>query len=293
MWQILLAFGLTGLLRQIRDAITVWLDAWVLTNFKLKCPTCLNKHVWKDGHEKRKNRCAVQRFYCRQCSTSFCVNTLAPWYWHKYDPATVVCFLWIKTKFGYPLIECAKLCCFALRLPTWKTLWSWLTKFGNRFVQKAARVRKKVSRYRAWQTDEMFILNRPVIGTVDPQTSTLLFTPAWRVNEESTSKHLRTVLNHWHTSPRGWWTDEWSSYTPAFNNLPVKVPHGTVCHADEYMSCKGVCTNGIENEWRQFRRWLFRINGIKHQAYVDFYPKLYEAQHNLVRTPLDMLLLLL
>lgn len=160
-------------------------------------------------------------------------------------------------------------------------------------MRKAARVKKKVSRYRAWQTDEMFILNRPVIGTVDPHTNTLLLTPAWRVNEESTTKHLRTVLNHWHTNPRGWWTDEWSSYPPAFDNLQANIPHGTVCHAEQYKSSKGVCTNGIENEWRQFRRWLFRINGLKHQAYVDFYPKLYEAQHNLIETPLDMLMLLL
>lgn len=190
-------------------------------------------------------------------------------------------------------MECAKLACLALRLPTWKTLWSWLEKFGEKLVQKAARVRKKVSCYRAWQNDEAYILNKPIIGTVDPQTGTLLLTPAWYANEESMAKHLRTVLTHWRMKPRGWWTDEWKAYPAAFKDLPVSIPHGTVCHAEEYRSCKGVCTNGIENEWRQFRRWLFRINGLKHQAYVDFYTKLYEAQHNIINTPLDMLALLL
>lgn len=280
------------MLRQIRDAITIWLDQWVLSNNHIRCPRCLSEHLWRDGHEKRINRCAVQRFFCSSCNRSCCVNTFAPWYWHKYDPATIVGFLWTKSKFGYGLLECAAQTCVARRFPTWKTLWSWLQKFGDVIIVGAAHVKKKVSRYRAWQTDEMYLRDRPIIGTVDPQTNTILFTPAWRADKESVNRHQRTVLGHWHKVPRAWWTDEHKSYPPSFDDLPQEIPHGTVCHSKEYKSSKGICTNGIENQWKQYRRWLFRINGIKNQGYVDFYTLLYEAQHNVLCTPFDMLSLL-
>lgn len=288
--ELILSFGLTGLLRQIRDALTVWLDQWVLSNFKIRCPRCLKTRIWNDGHEKRKSRCAVQKFECPNCGKKFCINTFAPWYWHKYDPATIVGFLWVKNKFGYGLIECAKHACLAIHIPTWKTLWSWFQKFESKLIQKAARRKKKVSRYKAWKSDEMFILNRPVIGTLDPQTSTLLLTPSWYRDKKSCEKHIKSVVSHWGVKPRGWWTDEAKGYK-AFEELGL--PHKAVNHSEEYVTCEGVNTQAIENEWRQFRRWLFRINGIKHQAYVDFYPKVYETQHNVIKSPMDMLVLLL
>lgn len=270
----------------------MWLDNWVLRTFTLRCPVCLSLNIWKDGHEKRLSRCPIQRFYCIHCNKSFCVNTIAPWYWHKYDPATIIGFLWVKSKFGYGLVECAKHSCLAKHFPTWKTLWSWLQKFGDILVHNAARVKKNVSRYRAWQSDEMYLRNRPIIGTVDPQTGTILLTPSWYADKKTVNRHQRTVLSHWKKVPRGWWTDEHKAYPPSFENLPQQIPHGTVCHAKEYMSSKRVCTNGIENQWRQFRRWLFRMNGIKHQGYVDFYTLLYEAQRNVLHSPLDMLALM-
>lgn len=292
MLALILTFGLTGLLRQIRDALTVWLDNWILNNIKIRCPSCLSKALWHNGHEKRKNRCPVQKFKCALCGKSCCVNTFAPWYWHKYDPATILGFVWIKSKFGYALVECAKHVCLATKIPVWKTLWNWLQKFGDKIITKVAQVKKKVSRYRAWQSDEMYLRNKPIIGTVDPHTDTILFTPSWYANKENVNRHMRTVISHWNKIPRGWWTDEHKAYPPSFEDLPAYVPHGTVCHEKEYKSCKNVCTNAIENEWRQFRRWLFRINGIKHQAYVDFYTKLYETQHNVISSPLDILMLL-
>ena len=290
--QLILSFGLFGLLRQIRDSLTAWLDNWVLRTFRVRCPRCLYTKLWRDGHERRKNRCPIQKFKCTSCGKKCCVNTFAPWYWHKYDAATILGFLWVKNKFGYGLIECAKHVCLTSRLPTWKTLWSWLQKFGVTIVHNAARVKKKVSRYRAWQSDEMYIRNRPIIGTVDPHTNTILFTPAWYANKETINQHQRTVLSHWRTTPRGWWTDEHKAYPPSFENLPQQIPHGTVCHAKQYRSSRGVCTNAIENQWRQYRRWLFRINGINNQAYVAFYTSLYEMQRNVLNAPLDMLQLL-
>ena len=50
-----------------------------------------------------------------------------------------------------------------------------------------------------------------------------------------------------------------------------------------------ITTNAIENIWRQFRRWLFRKNGLKHQAYVDFYVDLFEARYNIIKNPLIMI----
>lgn len=234
----------------------------------------------------------MQRFFCPECKKSFCVNTFAPWYCCKFDPATIIGFLWIKTAFGYGLLECAKHSCLASRFPTWKTLWSWLQKFGEKIIIATAKVKKNISRYRSWQTDEMYIRDRPIIGTVDPHTNTIHFTPSWFANEEAMTKHMRTVLGHWKKIPRGWWTDEHKAYPPAFRNLPEKIPHGTVCHSKEYESSRGVCTNAIENQWRQYRRWLFRMNGIKHQGYVDFYTKLYEAQRNAIKSPLGILQLM-
>lgn len=289
---LLLSFGLLGLLRQVRDAITCWLDRWVLQNRRTRCPRCLSPKLWRDGHDKRLMRCPVQRFVCAACGKSCCINTFAPWYWHKYDPSTILGFLWCKTKLGYGLIEAARHASLSVRFPTWKTLWSWLQKFGTTIVEKAGLIQKRVRRYRAWQTDEAYVRNMPIFGTVDPQTNTILFTPRWRADEKNMEQHLRTVLHHWKKRPRGWWTDEHKSHAPAFDKLPVAVPHGMVCHAEEYRSSKGVCTNAIENQWRQYRRWLFRINGIKHQAYVPFYTKLYEAQRNSINNPLVLLSLL-
>ncbi|MEK6983447.1 MAG: DDE-type integrase/transposase/recombinase [Nanoarchaeota archaeon] len=106
--------------------------------------------------------------------------------------------------------------------------------------------------------------------------------------------HLRRVVSKWKKKPRGWWTDEWQAYLKAFDMLDEDLPHGKIKHRDwKFKNSKGITTNAVENIWRQFRRWLHRKNGIKNQAYVDFYVDLFEAKYNVINNPrimMDMLM---
>ena len=103
---------------------------------------------------------------------------------------------------------------------------------------------------------------------------------------------MKRVLTRWKKEPRGWWTDEWKAYFPVFEEL--KLPHRTVKHKDwQFKNCRGTTTNAIENVWRQYRRWLFMKNGLKHEAYVDFYTCLFEAKRNVIHNPRIMINLLL
>jgi hypothetical protein len=288
MMDLLISLGLWGGIRQLRDAIVLWLDDWTLRQKGLKCPVCLSKWIWKDGHEKRKNRCPVQRYCCVECGKDFCINTLAPWYWHKYSSASIILFLWYMFC-GDSILNTRNLCSFAKKIPTWKTLWNWLQKFGGAIIYNSSRIKQKVSRYRAWQNDEMYLKDKPVIGTVDPQTNTIFLTPSWRADTKSLFSHLRRIVAKWKKKPRGWWTDEWQAYEKAFDMLN-DVPHGTIKHRNwKFKNAKGITTNAIENIWRQFRRWLFRKNGLKHQAYVDFYVDLFEAKYNVIKNPVIMI----
>lgn len=292
MMDLLISLGLWGCIRQLRDIIVLWLDEEILRRKGLKCPVCLSRQIWKDGHEKRKNRCPVQRYYCVKCGRSFCINTLAPWYWHKYSSASIILFLWYILC-GDSILNIRKLCSFSHKIPTWKTLWNWLQKFGNSIIYSYSRIKQKVSRYRAWQNDEMYLKDKPIIGTVDPQTNKVFLTPSWNANIKSMYSHLRRVVTGWSKKPRGWWTDEWQAYPKAFDMLDDELPHGTIKHREwKFKNSKGITTNAIENIWRQFRRWLFRKNGLKHQAYVDFYVDLFEAKYNTINNPrimIDML----
>lgn len=293
MMDLLISLGLWGGIRQIRDAIVLWLDERILRQRGLKCPVCISKWIWKDGHEKRKNRCPVQRYYCIECGRSFCINTLAPWYWHKYSSASIILFLCYLLS-GDSILNARKLCSFSNKTPAWKTLWSWLLKFGDLLIRKSSRVRPEVSRYRAWQTDEMFLCDKPIIGTVDPQTNKIFITPSWHADAKNLYSHLQRVVSKWKKKPRGWWTDEWQAYPKAFNMLDEDLPHGKIKHRDwKFKNSKGITTNAIENVWRQFRRWLFRKNGIKHPAYADFYAGLFEARNNVIHTPLILIEMLL
>jgi len=287
MMDLLISLGLWGGIRQLRDMIVLKLDDWTLRHKQLKCHVCLSKHIWKDGHEKRKNRCPVQRYTCVECGKDFCINTLAPWYWHKYSSASIILFLWYMFC-GDSILNTRNLCSFAKKVPTWKTLWLWLQKFGTAIIYKSSRIKQKVSRYRAWQNDEMYLADKPVIGTVDPQTSKISLTPSWHADNKALFSHMQRVLTKWEKEPRGWWTDEWQAYKKAFDIL--EIPHGTIKHRDwKFKNSKGITTNAIENIWRQFRRWLFRKNGLKHQAYVDFYVDLFEAKYNVIKNPVIMI----
>lgn len=288
MLDLLISLGLLGCIRQIRDAITLKLDDCVLKARGLRCPVCLSRRIWKDGHERRKSRCPVQRYFCTGCSRSFCINTLAPWYWHKYSPASIILFLWCLLS-GESILNSSKLCSFSQKVPTWKTLWSWLLKFGCILIQRSSRIKQKVSRYRAWQSDEVYLRGKPVIGTIDPQTSRIFLDASWRADTKSIFCHLRRVVSKWKKMPRGWWTDEWQAYPKAFRILDENLPHGRIKHRDwKFKNSKGVTTNAIENVWRQLRRWLHRKNGLKHQAYVDFYVDLFEAKYNVIDNPMAM-----
>ena len=207
---LLISLGLWGSIRQLRDEITLKLDEWLLRRKGLKCPVCLSKHIWKDGHEKRKNRCPVQRYYCTACGRSFCINTLAPWYWHKYSSASIILFLW-NLLGGDSILNLRKLCSFSAKIPTWKTLWNWLQKFGDILMQSYSRVNPKISRYRAWQNDEMYLRDKPIIGTIDPQTNNVFLTPSWYADAKHIFSHIRRVITKWKKTPRGWWTDEWKA----------------------------------------------------------------------------------
>lgn len=289
MLDLLISLGLWGGIKQIRDAIVLWLDEEVLRRKGLKCPVCLSKRIWKGGHEKRKNRCPVQRYYCVECGRSFCINTLAPWYWHKYSSASIMLFLWYIFG-GDSILNIRKLCSFSTKIPTWKTLWSWLQKFGDAVVCNCSRIKQKVSRYKAWQTNEMYLRGKPVVGTVDPQTNNIFLTAKWHADNLSLFSHLRRVVSKWKKKPRGWWTDEWQAYPKAFDMLDEELPHRTIKHREwKFKNSKGITTNAIENIWRQFRRWLFRKNGLKHQAYVDFYVDLFEAKYNFIHSPLTII----
>ena len=291
MMDLLISLGLWGGIRQIRDAITLKLDEKVLKSKTLKCPVCLSKRIWKDGHEKRKSRCPIQRYACCSCRRDFCINTLAPWYWHKYSPAAIILFLWMLLS-GESILSSRGRCSFSKKAPTWKTLWSWLLKFGSFLIGKCSRLPQKVSRYRAWQNDEMYLRGKPILGTVDPQTKAIFLTPSWHADTKSLYSHMRRAITKWNKKPRGWWTDEWLAYRGAFDMLDV--PHGTIRHRDwKFKNSKGITTNAIENVWRQLRRWLFMKNGLKHQAYVDFYVKLFEVVYNVIDSPARMIDLLL
>lgn len=161
-------------------------------------------------------------------------------------------------------------------------------------MSKSSRIKQKVSRYRAWQTDEAYIRDKPIVGTVDPQTNKIFLTPGWHANTKSLFSHLSRVVSRWKKKPRGWWTDEWQAYPNAFNMLDENLPHGKIKHRDwKFKNSKGITTNAIENVWRQMRRWLHRKNGLKHQAYVDFYVELFEVKYNEIHNPkimVDMLI---
>lgn len=289
MLDLLISLGLWGGIRQLRDAITLKLDEKVLKN-GMKCPVCLSRQVWKDGHEKRKSRCPVQRYYCFACGRSFCINTLAPWYWHKYAPASIILFLWLLLS-GESILSTRGKCSFSEKLPCWKTLWGWLLKFGSILILKCSKLPQKCSRYRAWQNDEMYVREKPIIGTVDPQTQTVFLTPSWHADAQALYSHMSRVLSKWKKKPRGWWTDEWRAYFPVLERL--QIPHSTVKHRSyQFKNAEGITTNAIENVWRQLRRWLHRKNGLKHRGYVDFWVKLFEAVYNVIDSPLKMVELL-
>lgn len=285
MLDLLISLGLWGCIKQSRDAISLKLDDLVLRNRTLKCPICLSRQIWKDGHERRKNRCPVQRFTCQDCKKDFCVNTFAPWYRHKYSPPSIILFLWLFLQ-GESILSCTKKCSFSERFPTWKTLWSWLQKFKEILFLNYSKNKPKVSRHRAWQTDEVYFRRRPVIGTVDPQTNTILLTTSWRANSPSIYKHFKRVTQRWKKKPRSLWSDEWQAYPKAIRLLDETIPHKTVKHRDWQFKKGHTTTNAIENVWRQYRRWMFRKNGVKHQYYVDDYTKFYEMKHNILNSPL-------
>ncbi len=291
MLDLLISLGLWGGIRQLRDVIVVWLDDSVLRQYGLKCPVCLSKQIWKDGRERRKNRCPVQRYTCKSCNRDFCINTLAPWYWHKYSAASIIVFLWYALS-GASILSTRNKCSFSSKLPTWKTLWSWLEKFGTVIFEHTSHLKQGVSRYRAWQNDEMYLMKRPIIGTIDPQSSKIFLTPSWHADKISLCSHMKRVLTRWKKKPRGWWTDEWKAYFPVFEEL--NLTHRTVKHKDwQFKNSQGTTTNAIENIWRQYRRWLFMKNGLKHEAYVDFYTRLFEAKYNVIHNPRIMIELLL
>ena len=171
-------------------------------------------------------------------------------------------------------------------------MWNWLQKFGEKILYRYGFIKHKVSRYRAWQTDEMYLRNKPIVGTIDPQTGTIFLTPEWHANQEKLFSHTRKVIHQWKMQPRGWWTDEWKAYFPVFKKL--EIPHHTIKHRDyKFKNSRGTTTNAIENNWRQFRSWMWKRNGIKHQAYVDFYAKIYEAKHNTIKNPQILINLLI
>lgn len=293
MLEFLISLGLLGCVRQIRDVIVLWIDEQILRRKELRCPVCLSKHIWKDGHGKRKNRCPIQRFYCVGCGRSFCTNTLAPWYWCKYSSASIVLFLWYILS-GDSILHTREICSFSPKIPTWKTLWSWLLKFGTYIINRYKSITPKVSRYRAWQNDEMYLRNRPIIGTVDPQTNTIFLTTSWRADYKNILSHMSRVVTKWKKKPRGWWTDEWKAYPKAFVLLDEKLPHSTVKHKNwQFKNPQGITTNAIENIWRQYRKWLHRKNGLKHQAYVSFYTDLFETKYNSAKNPMLLVDLLL
>lgn len=287
MLDFLISLGLWGCIKQIKDALVLWLDDYILRQKELKCPVCLGMAIWKDGHERRKCRLPVQRYFCPGCGRSFCINTLAPWYWHKYSPASIVLFLWLMLS-GESILKARSLCSFSRKMPTWKTLWQWLLKFGSIVVGKCAGLQPKVSRYRAWQNDEAYLRDMPVIGTVDPWSKRIFLSVKWNANAKSLYSHMRRVITKWKKKPRGWWTDEWKAYHKALKSLAI--PHNTIKHRDwQFKNSKGVTTNAIENVWRQMRRYLQRRNGLKHQAYVPFHVGLFEAKYNSVRDSRQMI----
>lgn len=289
MMDLFISLGLWGGIKQLRDILTLWLDECVLRQKGLRCPVCLNKKVWKDGHEKRKNRCPVQRYTCFFCGKDFCINTLAPWYWHKYCAASIILFLWSFFG-GDSILNIRKFCSFSKKVPKWETLWSWLQKFSDFIINNYSRIKHEVSRYRAWQNDEMYIKNKPIIGTIDPQTNKIFLTPTWHADTKNLYSHLKRVITKWDKKPRGWWTDEWKAYPEAFLMLDEDLPHKTIKHREwKFKNSKGVTTNAIENCWRQLRRWLHKKNGVKHQGYVDFYVKLFEVKYNIIKNPLIMI----
>lgn len=289
MMDLLISLGLWGGIKQLRDAIVLKLDGKILRQRGLKCPICLSKWIWKDGHEKRKNRCPVQRYTCVNCGRDFCINTLAPWYWHKYSAASIILFLWYFLC-GDSILNIRKVCSFSKKVPAWKTLWDWLQKFASIIIHNSSRIKQEVSRYRAWQSDEMYIVDKLVIGTVDPQTNKIFLTPSWHADTKALFSHIRRTVSKWKKKPRGWWTDEWQAYPNAFDMLDNGLPHNTIKHREwKFKNSKGITTNAIENIWRQFRRWLFRKNGLKHPAYLDLYVDLFEVKYNLINNPLTMI----
>lgn len=293
MLDLLISLGLWGGIRQLRDVLVIWLDGFVLRRFGLQCPVCLSKHIWKDGHEKRKCRCPVQRYICCECSRRFCINTLAPWYWHKYPSASIIYFLWEILR-GESTLSLRKRISFLKRLPSWNTLWRWQKKFGTLLLVSYAKHMPIVSRYRAWQTDEVYLLKKPVIGTIDPQTNQIFLTPEDNTKKETMYRHMRRVVTRWKKKPRGWWTDEHASYPPALSLLPEYVPHGTVKHKTwQFKNCRNQTTNAIENTWRQLRRWLNRKNGLNKLKYRELHIGLFQAAYTNVKTPLQMIELLL
>ena len=283
MLQLLKSLKLSDTIKRARDAICVRLDQEVLRKSKLCCPVCLSEDFCKDGHGARKNRPPVQRFLCKNCGKKFCTSTFAPWYWHKYTPGSIVAALWKMHK-GQSILSIRKEVSFSSdKTPAWLTLWRWMLKFGKWLIKAYNNQKPKVSRYRAWQTDEMFPfkkLEKIIMGTTDPQNKQAFLTVEDDRTKETMSRHLLRNASRW-GAPRALWTDGHPSYPGAVANLQCDVPHGTVNHSKwEFKNKLGQNTNAIENVWRQLRRWWNQKNGLKKPEHLELHLGMFQTFYN-------------
>ena len=74
----------------------------------------------------------------------------------------------------------------------------------------------------------MYIMDKPILGTVDPQTKKILLTVENNEKKETMTNHLLRVITRWDEIPRSAWTDGHASYPPAIKKLHGRVPHGKV-----------------------------------------------------------------
>ena len=183
---------------------------------------------------------------------------------------------------------------FDKRSPSWSTIWNWLLTIGTMFLRSYSKQFPKVSRHRAWQTDETFILDEAIIGTVDPQTNQIFLTCSNNTKKETILNHLLRLMTRWNKIPRALWTDGHASYPPALDLISHHIPHGTVNHSQwEFKNKLNQTTNAIENVWRQLKHWLYKRNGLKKPEYLHLHVQLFQASYTQVKTPLQMAKILL
>ena len=150
--------------------------------------------------------CLFSVFVVRIAVKRFSTNTFAPWYCCRISPLYILLFLW-GVQQGESVRSLRQKVSVSGHTVSWTTLWNRLLKFDGLLLEGCLDVWLKVSRYRVWQTDEMYVLDMPVIGIVDPQTKQVFLTLGKDQKKETMANHFLRVVTRWRKTPQAWCTD--------------------------------------------------------------------------------------